>query len=280
MDPAFELSVALRYRRLSFERAARTYDGVAGVQRFMARRLVELLPPGWAPRHVLELGAGTGNLSLLLRERCSQSRLVVTDVSGAMLEVARRRIVEAASASPCSVSAPRGAHFVELDASGEHWGLRGRFGLLASNAVVQWFPDLRRHLVGARGRLRPAGRYLLSGFLPDNLPELASILECFGSAPRVGHSEDDVLEACRTAGLVIERFEPVALPQRYSSARAFFEVLRTMGASRYPGRRPLGRSQLLQIMNEYEARNGDATGVNATWRAWYALILNAATTPA
>lgn len=48
------------------------------------------------PRHVLDLGAGTGNVSVALRKRFPQAALVALDGSSAMLSVAQKRLLDAA----------------------------------------------------------------------------------------------------------------------------------------------------------------------------------------
>ncbi|HVG27377.1 MAG TPA: methyltransferase domain-containing protein [Acidobacteriaceae bacterium] len=76
-----------------FDATARTYDEnrarlIPCYQRFYAAA-VELIPEG--TRHVVDLGAGTGLLSVWVRERLPEARLELIDSSGLMLEKARER---------------------------------------------------------------------------------------------------------------------------------------------------------------------------------------------
>ncbi len=258
------LPISIRYRQLSFERAARRYDAVSGVQRVMAQRLLELLQlEKKAPRHILELGCGTGHLSELLVRRFPEARLLCTDLSGAMLEQTRRRLTGGRG---------RGLHWLQLDASRVREALRARFDLIASSAMVQWLDDLPSHLQGIERRLRPGGHYLVSGFGADNLPELGRALARFDVASNIGHSRERLERACSSAGLRVVTFRSESVAQEYRDAREFFEVLRAMGASRYPGEKPLAPRALRGLIREYGQRNASAGGVHATWRPWYALL--------
>lgn len=59
----------------------------------MSTRLVEYLPPTAA--HILELGCGTGNLSLRLFQRYPSSHLTFVDASPEMVELTRQRLESA-----------------------------------------------------------------------------------------------------------------------------------------------------------------------------------------
>lgn len=54
--------------------------------------LLDYLPDDLAPGNILELGSGTGNLSVLLAERYPESTLHIVDVSAESLTVCRNRL--------------------------------------------------------------------------------------------------------------------------------------------------------------------------------------------
>ena len=263
MGPAI-LPATVRYRQLSFERAARYYDAVSGVQRIMAGQLMDLLPGQHeAPQDVLELGCGTGHLSELLTARFPRARFLCTDLSRAMLEQARIRLGES---RPCRVD------WLQLDANRVREALRSCFDLVASSAMVQWIENLQSHLEGVAHHMRPGAHYLVSGFDTDNLPELADALGRIGVASSIGHSEEALERGCSRAALRVVAFRSESILQEYRDAREFFDVLRAMGASRYPEGRRLSPSALRGLMRDYGQRNPSAGGVSATWRPWYALL--------
>lgn len=77
-----------------FGSMADSYDSLIhrAVPRYaeMTDRLIEYLPP--APRRILELGCGTGNLSLRLAERFGQSEITFVDAAPEMIELTRSRL--------------------------------------------------------------------------------------------------------------------------------------------------------------------------------------------
>ncbi len=259
---AESVSTEARFRQLNFDRAAKRYDSVSEVQRIMAERLVDLLSGGVRTEKVLEIGCGTGHLSEQLMARCGGGRFLFTDVSESMLRRSYERLAGRHA---------RRARWRELDARAPDWGLKERFHLVASSAVVQWFRDLTAHLTGVARCLEPRGHYLVAGFRTDNLPELAGALSRIDVAPSIGHSPEALERACSVAGLRLARFATDELQQRYASARELLDTLRSMGASRYPGTRPLRRRALQELLRDYEARHASPRGVAATWRTWYAL---------
>ncbi len=127
---------------------------------------------------LLELGSGTGNLTLELARRMSgEGRVVAVDISRAMTDLARRKL-EA------------------LESSGQHPGLRAvtvewcsqdllefcvdraasrtperRFDAAVSTyAIHHLMPDERDALFGALARLvRPGGRFLVGDLMFENL---------------------------------------------------------------------------------------------------------------
>ena len=62
--------------------------------REMLWALLDYLPPGFQPRRVLELGAGTGNLSVLLAERFPEAEIHFVDIAGESLLSCRQRLGE------------------------------------------------------------------------------------------------------------------------------------------------------------------------------------------
>lgn len=249
-----------------FDRAAGTYASLSGVQAGMADALLALLPPDESPRSILEMGCGTGQFTARLRSRFPIARLLATDAAPRMLAEARRRVPDAESAlldargSGHSPAAPR-----EADT----------FDLAASNALVQWFPDLTAHFRFVASRLRPGGVYLVSGFRSDNFPELNAILrgEPFGYRDFPGHSLPDVEAASGAAGLRAEAVSAAEEREAYPDARAFLAHIQGLGSARRPAEgRPLTRGRLALLMDKYQEGYPAGAGVAATWRTWAALL--------
>jgi len=262
----------MNYHARRFDRAAGSYAAHAGFQAHMAERLLALLPgapgvPVAAP--ILEFGCGPGTLPRLLSRRFPDASLLATDA-------APRMVAEAEGGLE-----PRpGLGFAVCDASGaapapEPVAAQAPFRLAASNALVQWFPDLGRHLRWTASLLAPGGMYLVSGFDRSHFPELNAILRepPFGYGDFPGHPPSDLQALAGGAGLELAALETERRETVVPSPRAFLEAIRGLGAARRPrDDRPLTRSRLDLLLKTYQERYPREGGVAATWAPWYALL--------
>lgn len=160
----------------SFGRAVRTYDDFALVQAHCAQQLVSFwaaniaeaggaLPLG--PR--LEVGCGTGFLSQALWQQDAQKTrpktsqhgsdrapLLCTDLAPAMVAACQERLAQDPLAQ--DPLAPAGVQFGLLDGTQLRPELTPeRYSAIASNFVVQWFPDPLATLGHWLQCLRPRG---------------------------------------------------------------------------------------------------------------------------
>ncbi|WP_446034309.1 class I SAM-dependent methyltransferase [Streptomyces olivaceus] len=137
--------------RVDWDAAAASFDDEpdhglrdAGVRRAWAARLASWLPE--RPGDVLDLGCGTGSLSLLAAEQ--GHRITGVDLSPAMVELARTKL------------AGRDAVFLTGDAAAPPVGEQ-RFDTVLVRHVLWTLPDPGRALRYWRELLRPEGRLVL-----------------------------------------------------------------------------------------------------------------------
>lgn len=230
----------------------------------MARRLAGLIPQEPARDSVLELGCGTGHLTRELLRRFPDARFLVTDLAPSMLGFCGEHL--------CEIDRAR-IRLERLDARAPHLG--ETFDLVASSAVVQWFPDLAAHLRACRGLVRPGGMYALSGFCRTNFPELDSLLSGppwdFADPP--GHFLLQARRAAEDAGFEVHLAEEDVVEYVYPSALEFLRAIGQSGASRAPREgRPLTREHLRLLLAVYEERFAVSGGVRATWKPWFLLL--------
>jgi malonyl-CoA O-methyltransferase len=281
----------MNFHARRFDRAAGSYGAHSAVQARMAARLAGLPPRESTPARILEMGCGTGHLTRLLRARFPLGNMLVTDAAPRMLEAARGALRLPAAAAPpatapstsnlvapiASTTVPE-TFFTLFDAEGASpapapISSLAPFSIAASNALVQWFPDLARHFHFVAGLLESGGHYLVSGFHRDNFPELNALLRepAFGYADFPGHDEGMVRTAAEAAGLDVDILAEENLPERYASPREFLRVITGLGSARKPGR-ALTRNRLELLEKIYLERHPWQGGVKATWRPWYALL--------
>ncbi len=124
------------------------------------RPFVDLLArvPAEAPRAVLDLGCGPGNLTALLADRWPGATVTGVDSSPEMIEAAR---------------AVPGVTWEVGDlrewARPDPLALRAPVDVIVSNATLQWVPDHLELLPGLLGRVAPGG--WLAFQVPGNLDE-------------------------------------------------------------------------------------------------------------
>lgn len=256
-----------------FGRAAATYGAHAEVQARMAESLGGLLPDqamhaDGSGLRVFEMGCGTGLLTKALCARLPRADLTITDASESMLAQARMKLGNRSATT-----------FSLFDASGNGAfpppaQAAAPFGLAASNALVQWFPDLETHLRMVSGLLSPGGIYLVSGFLKGNFPELNALLaeKPFNYRDFPGHVRAEISAAAAGAGFAVDAWEDEALDCVYPSPEDFLGTIRGLGSSRRPQAAGMTRSRLEYLVAQYQKRYACEGGVKATWRPWYARL--------
>lgn len=253
--------------RRSFDRAARTYDESAFLQREVCARLVEHLEPmRLSPRRLLDLGCGTGHAFDALARRYPSASLLGLDIAPAMLDRARAR-------SPWwqrLLGAPRPS-LVCADA--ERLPVAGAtFDLVFSNLALQWCEPSRAFAEAARV-LASDGLFIFSTVGPDTLKELRAAFAEADGAPHVNRFVDmhDLGDALVAAGFADPVMEMETLTLEYDTALAVARDLKALGAvNSLPSRaRGLpGRHRWERMTQAYERFRRDGV-LPATWEIVY-----------
>ncbi len=149
-----------RQVRRAFERAARTYDAAAVLQRRLADEMLSRLAVvKFEPKTIFDVGCGTGYALRLLRTRYRRAAVFGLDIAPAMLARADKGRLWF-----------RSKRLIAGD--GECLPLRdGCVDLLFCNATLQWC-DLDTTLREFARVLAPEGLLMFSTFGPDTLREL------------------------------------------------------------------------------------------------------------
>jgi malonyl-CoA O-methyltransferase len=196
------------------------------------------------PARVLDVGAGSGRLTGLLKKRWPKAEVVAIDLALGMLREARRhvgwfrpfrRVAGDAQALPIA------------DASVD---------LVVSNLCLQWC-DLKASIHEFRRVLRPGGWLLFTSFGPDTLKELRSAWRAADERAHVHVFLDmhDVGDAVLAQGFVDPMFDVERYTLSYPDARALMRELKAIGAGNALGERTrglTGRSAFLRMLTAYE----------------------------
>jgi len=237
--------------RKSFDNAASRYDEAAVLQREVGMRLLERLDyMQITPRHIVDVGCGTGEFSRLLRWRYGKALVVGLDISWSMVTLARKR---------------RGlfTRYPLLCADAESPPLADNsVDLIFSNLSLQWVNDLPQCFAEFQRILRPGGVLLFSSFGPDTLRELRASWAQVDDYPHVHHFVDLHLvgDALLQAGFKDPVTDVELLTMTYSHVRKLMQDLKAIGAHNAShGRRRgmLSRGQWRRFVQAYESFRRD-----------------------
>lgn len=233
--------------RRRFARAAAHYDATAVLQQQVQAALLERVQQlVTTATRVLDVGAGTGHLSVALRKHYAKAEVIALDLALPMLRQARRqlswwkpfrRVCGDARALPIA------------DQS---------MDLVVSNLCLQWCDDL--HVVFAEFRrvLKPGGWLLFTSFGPDTLTELRHSWAAVDEHPHVNVFLDmhDVGDALLAQGFRDPMLDIERTTLTYADALTLMRELKAIGASNANQNRSrglTGRRHLQTMLAHYES---------------------------
>ncbi|MEQ8660939.1 MAG: malonyl-ACP O-methyltransferase BioC [Gammaproteobacteria bacterium] len=231
----------------AFDRAARSYDAHDVLQREVAARLLERLDfTTVAPRHVLDLGAGTGRCARALAARYRKAMITQCDLAPAMLRISRAQERRWFSRQ----------RFVCADAERLPFA-GGMFELIVSSLSLQWCEDLPAVFAGARHCLAEGGLFLFSTLGPDTLHELRTASAAVDGEARVNRFIDMHIigDALGTAGFADPVMEAEHITVEYDDVMTLLRDLKGIGATNAQSARPRGmlaRTRLAALVAAYE----------------------------
>jgi malonyl-CoA O-methyltransferase len=248
-----------------FNRYVHTYDDVAVVQKRMAHRIMQTLKEKRVrPAEILEIGCGTGYLTMLLAEAFPLAKLTVVDLAVNMVDMTRERMGE------------KSVRYLVGDAEAITWDAN-RYDLIVSNATVQWFSDPKGTLRRMNEALSPGGWWVASTFGPDTFKELHEVfrkVETEYGYPAVQHglplrSPASWEQSLRDGGF--SRVHTLTCWHRlsYPDCRSFLYAVRYMGASYSDsGHLSIGeqRRLLSEVIRLYDRSYREKKNVFATYQ--------------
>jgi malonyl-CoA O-methyltransferase len=233
-DPAAH-ALDKAWLRRSFDRASRTYDAAAVLQREVRDILLQRLElTALSPRVVVDVGAGTGHAGRALKARYPSAYVIAVDSSVGMLRAAGKQR---------SWLRP----FARLCADAERLPLAdGSVDLLISTCMLQW-SDPDAAFAEFRRVLAPRGLLSFTTLGPDTLRELRAAWNGAGrgraeSELRVMQFIDmhDLGDALVRAGFAAPVLDVEHYTLMYPDVRGLAADLRAVGARNAISGRPKG----------------------------------------
>lgn len=226
----------------NFSKSAATYDSYAIVQMQAASHLfTDLqreshdLPAG----DVLEIGCGTGFLTIQLAQLFPNRQCEITDIAPRMLDICKQRPeLHAKANAPTTATAPGDAehllanlHFREIDA--QTFLQEKNFALVASSFALQWLPDSNALVRNIFDHLLPGGKLIFSVPSEKSFPEWKTACRAAG-VPYTGNLLPDIesLGQCfESIPAARYRLFEDAYTLSFPSILEFFRSLKMTGAS-------------------------------------------------
>ncbi len=202
----------------NFSQYANNYDQYCQVQNLCAARLIsQIQADGF--KKVLDIVCGTGNYTRLLKEKFPFARIKALDISEGMMKVCKDKLSR------------EGIEFIIADA--EDISFRDKFDLISSNAVFQWFKDLKKALKNYKRFLNDQGIIVFSLFGPSTFKELQTSLESF-STQRISLSASGFLAKKQVLGILTDLFSKTQLKEEiyhkeYSSLSDLLKSIKYTG---------------------------------------------------
>ena len=240
--------------RASFDRAAKSYDAAAILQKTVREEMLSRLDlVKITPKNILDMGCGTGHASLALVKNFKKSQVISLDIAMEMLKKAQ---VSSPLQKAKKLLGMSQQQYICADI--EHLPVADNsIGLLWSNLAVQWCNDLDLVFNEAQRVLQPEGLFMFSTFGPDTLKELRVATHINGEHVSVSRFIDmhDIGDALVRAGFSAPVLDVERYTLTYDDVKDVMRDLKAIGAhnAAYGRVRGLqGKGFLTKLSENYE----------------------------
>ncbi len=234
--------------RRAFDKAAKSYDGSAVLQREVGERMLSRLDyVNISPEMILDAGSGTGAGKRSLGEIYPEARIVELDLSLAMLLQARPAWLKRLFNKPLQICGDIENLPIQSSSMDMIW----------SNLALQWCNDLGSALSGISRILKPNGLFMFSTFGPDTLKELREAFQ--DSRAHVNRFVDmhDIGDALLHSGFSMPVMDMEYITLTYEDVKGVMKDLKAIGAHNALQGRPrglFGKTAWHRVLEHYESR--------------------------
>jgi malonyl-CoA O-methyltransferase len=236
--------------RLSFNRAAPSYDHHAVLQREVESRLLERIEfQRLEPRTILDLGCGTGSASRSLAERFPQANVIALDWAPAMLAKVTKSADDYGDGSDGILRLCADMHALPLAARS--------IDLIFSSLALQWSYDIPAVFGAFRRVMKPNAMLIFTCFGPDTLHELKQAWRAADDLPHVNDYPDmhDIGDELMAAGFREPVMDTERLTVEYPDVMSLMRELKGIGEHNVASQRQrglTGKAHLQAMLQAYE----------------------------
>ena len=236
----------------NFSRSSKSYAMAGIFQKFAAQRLYDFIesnvPDQKQVHNVLELGCGTGFLTIGLMQLFPDAAFVISDISVDMLDHCRSNI-------PPAMTGRKGIapYFERYNISEAN--IEKEYDLIISALAFQWLSDLDPVMNNIKARLKPGGKLIFSTLLEgtfSTLHKVFSELDIEYPGPKLLNEEElkakcTMFDSCRIH-TSLQKAE-------HDSIMEFLKQVQLTGAKNASGK-PVSVSDMRKILRRYEELEG------------------------
>lgn len=234
--------------RASFDRAAKTYDAAAILQKRVRDEMFDRLDLiKVSPKKILDAGCGTGHGSFQLQKRFKTAQVFSLDLAMGMLEKthAQQSFINKLLRQKRLICADIENLPIADDSMDVVW----------SNLAIQWCNDLDKSFTEISRLLKPNSLFIFSTFGPDTLKELRTASS--NGETHVSRFIDmhDIGDALTRNGFNAPVLDVERYTLTYDDVRAVMQDLKAIGANNATqgrGRGLSGRGFLKNLAEQYE----------------------------
>ena len=245
--------------RQSFAAAAKTYDGLATLQRKVGLELVNnsVLNKSCADKVVLDVGCGTGFLTQKIQSKLTPRRTIAVDIALSMVKAAKTKLKQ--SDAICA-----DAEYLPL--------LDDSVDKIVSNLALQWCENLSDVFIGFNRMLKQDGRVFFSTFGPTTLQELKQSWAEVDDYTHVNdfYSIDELTVFLQQTGFKDIKIEAKCYQSTYRTVIELMRELKGIGAHNVlsgRNRNMTSKTQMQNMLNAYEKHR-----INSLIPATYEII--------
>jgi malonyl-CoA O-methyltransferase len=247
------MTVQLNNIQTSFNKASKTYDDVAKVQKDAAKFLTDKLLKyqNFLPKTFLDLGTGTGYIPELLLPRFQQSSFYLNDIADEMLEVCKTKFTKATN-----------IYYLPGDMLKLNTDI---YDCVISNLALQWVDDLQyaiRFFLSKSSNV-----FAFSTLLNGTFKEWEILLNNYQPIKTLNYPQaEKLISLCNELKKHDQTFEfwLMDIPLSFDSPSAFMGYLKLLGAS--------SSSNQMSLSNIKKLLQAESQSLTVTYKIFFGIF--------
>ncbi len=240
--------------RLSFSKAANTYDIKGKIQKKVAKEVLNKIKD----KHfstIVEIGSGTGFLSIPLSKRLIFDRFIHVDITYNFLKKLKGNLT--------------GKHFF-INSYAENIPLRdGIADLLISSATIHWLSNPEKTLPLILKTLKKGGDFYFSIFTSNSLTELKEVSEISGFGSVFPMKTPDFYISLLGKEAKVLSFEVKNYREKFANPLDLLLTHKLTGTNYSQKKALSGKEAFKRFCHIYRERFGNHEGIYATYEVLF-----------